>query len=63
MDILTFVKTKLSDCNMAQLAEVAAASNVPLPTINGIKYGKTENPRIKTIQPLLNYFSEKKAKQ
>jgi hypothetical protein len=60
MDILTFVKTKLSDCNMAQLAEIADESKIPLPTISGIKYGKTENPRIKTIQPLLNYFNEKK---
>lgn len=61
MDILTFVKTKLSDRNMAQLAEISDETHIPLPTINGIKYGKTENPRIKTIQPLLDYFNRHSA--
>lgn len=58
MDILTFVKTKLSDCNAEKLREVSNETRIPIPTLIRIKYNETENPRIKTIQPLFNYFKK-----
>ena len=60
MDILTFVRTKLEDSNFAELGNVSSITKVPLETIKKIKYGTTDNPRIKTIQPLLDYFEGKK---
>lgn len=58
MDILTYIKTKLEDCNISEIETIAASSNIPYQTIIKIKYGTTSNPRIKTIQPLLNYFKK-----
>ena len=58
MDILTYIKTKLEDCNIAEVEKIASSSDVPYQTIIKIKYGTTSNPRIKTIQSLLNYFKK-----
>ena len=62
MDILNFVKTRLDDCNMAQLEDVCLSTKVPMPTLIRIKYNQTPNPSIKTIQPLLTYFQKRTKK-
>jgi|APLak6261665767_1056052.scaffolds.fasta_scaffold00098_21 hypothetical protein len=62
MDILNFVKTKLDECNLAQLEDISILTNVPMPTIIKIKYNQTPNPGIKTIQPLLTYFQKRMKK-
>lgn len=56
MDILPFIQLKVSACTYKQLESVAVATGVPYGTLMKIKAGQTENPRIKTIQPLYDYF-------
>ena len=58
MDILKFVKEKVTECNLAELEKVSSDTGIPYPTLMKIKYGETINPRIKTIQPLLTYFQK-----
>lgn len=60
MNILNFVKEKISACSYKELETVSADTGVPYGTLMKIKAGETENPRINTIQPLLNYFSNHK---
>lgn len=50
----------LDGCSWPQVAELAKKSNVPYHTVAKIKRGLTENPRIDTVQRLLNHIEPKK---
>lgn len=56
MNILAYVKTRVDALSYKELEGVALETGVPYGTLMKIKAGETENPRINTIQPLLNYF-------
>ena len=60
MDILQFIKTNVDRHSYKQLESVAVSTGVPYGTLMKIKTGETDNPRIKTVQPLLDFFSRKK---
>ena len=48
---------------MRDLEEVAEISGVPFHTIAKIKRGETTNPRIETVERLLNYYSQARKKR
>ena len=58
MNILIFIQQKISACSYKQLETISADTGVPYGTLMKIKAGQTENPRIKTIQPLYDYFQK-----
>ena len=43
--------------SLSQIEEVAQATGVPFHTIAKIKRRETMNPRIETVEPLLDYFN------
>jgi transcriptional regulator with XRE-family HTH domain len=50
--------------SLPQIEEVAQATGVPFHTIAKIKRRETLNPRIETVEPLLDYFnSQAKSKR
>lgn len=64
--ILDFIHEHLDARSLPQVEEVARATGVPFHTIAKIKRRETVNPKIETVQSLLNYFKahrKPKAKQ
>jgi transcriptional regulator with XRE-family HTH domain len=58
--ILAAVLRSLS-ASRGKLADVARASGVPYHTLTKIAQGQVENPRIGTIQRLVDYFNREGA--
>jgi len=54
--ILSFVRRKLEECRGTWVS-VSAESGVPYHTLTKIAQGQVENPRIDTVQRLVNHFS------
>lgn len=54
--ILTFVRRKLDE-SRGQWVEIANASGVPYHTLTKIAQGATPNPRIDTVQRLVDHFN------
>ena len=53
--ILTFVRRRL-DSSRGDWPAIAASSGVPYHTLTKIAQGTVENPRINTVQQLLDFF-------
>lgn len=51
-----YLRGKLREVGAARWAELAAATGTSANTLRKIAYGDRTNPRIDTIEPLLNYF-------
>lgn len=61
MDILNYIKTRLDGFSPPLLRALAVKAGVPHGTLQKIKSGETDNPRIRTVQRLLDTL--KKGKQ
>lgn len=55
--ILEYLKRRLNDAK-GEWPKIAEASGVPYDTIAAIAQGERENPTLRSVQPLLNYFHE-----
>jgi predicted transcriptional regulator len=56
--ITDFLKRRLRDAGSARFDAIAEAAGVTPSFIRKFVYGSRENPRVQTIQPLIDYFSE-----
>lgn len=54
-DILEFLKAEL-EAARGTWPEIAKATGVPYFTITNLIQGKVEDPRLSTVQPLVDYF-------
>lgn len=54
--ILTFVRRKLEE-SRGDWVEIARVSGVPYHTLTKVAQGSTPNPRIDTVQRLVDYFN------
>lgn len=54
--ITEYLKRRLRDAGAARFDEIAAKTGVTSSFIRKFVYGSRENPRVQTIQPLLDYF-------
>jgi predicted transcriptional regulator len=54
--IISFVQRNLKSTR-GQWAEVARKSGVPYYTLTKIAQGKVNNPRVETVQRLIDYFN------
>lgn len=57
--LLEFVKKEL-DSARGKWPEIAKVTGVPYFTITNLVQGKVEDPRISTMQPLIDYFRARK---
>jgi hypothetical protein len=53
--LLDYVKARL-EAHRGEWPQIARITGVPYFTITNIVQGKVEDPRISTIQPLVDYF-------
>lgn len=53
--ILAYVKRRLEEFK-GQWPTIAAETGVPYGTINNIASGKSENPELASVQPLIDWF-------
>lgn len=58
--ILDFIHEHLDARSLPQIEEVAQATGVPYHTIAKIKRRETLNPKIETVQSLLDYFKTRR---
>lgn len=58
--ILSFVKRRLEE-KRGSWVDVARDSGVPYHTLTKIAQGQVENPRIETVQRLVDYFHDQPA--
>lgn len=56
--ICDYLKRRLKAAGAAQYDEIAAATGVAPSFIRKFVYGSRENPRVQTIQPLLDHFAK-----
>lgn len=56
MDDLKLIQSELAKIAISDLHQVSKKSGIPFGTLFKLKYGTTKNPRIKTVQPLADYF-------
>ena len=54
--ITIYLKRKLKDAGAARFDAIAQAAGVNASFIRKFFYGSRENPRVQTIQPLIDYF-------
>lgn len=54
--ILTFVRRKLDE-SRGEWVEISRVSGVPYHTLTKIAQGATPNPRIETVQRLVDFFN------
>ena len=54
--ITIYLKRKLKDAGAARFDAIAEAAGVNASFIRKFFYGSRENPRVQTIQPLIDYF-------
>lgn len=55
--ITDYLKRRLRDAGASRFTSIASAAGVTDSFIRKFVYGSRENPRIQTIQPLLDYFA------
>ncbi len=55
--ITDYLKRRLREAGASQFDAIAEASGVTASFIRKFVYGSRENPRVQTIQPLLDYFA------
>lgn len=60
-NILTYVQAQLRN-NVGKWPQISSATGVPYATLAKIGQGETDNPRIKTVQSILDYFVRGKRK-
>lgn len=58
--IVEQLKGDLRTAGAARFEEIAAETNVAASFIRKFVYGSRENPRVQTIQPLIDYFAAQK---
>lgn len=56
--ITEYLKRRLRDAGAARFEAIADEAGVTVSFIRKFVYGSRENPRVGTIQPLLDYFAE-----
>ena len=56
--ITDFLKRRLRDAGAARFDAIAEAAGVTPSFIRKFVYGSRENPRVQTIQPLVDYFAD-----
>lgn len=56
--ITEFLKRRLRDVGAAHWDAIAGETGVTPSFIRKFVYGSRENPRVQTVQPLLDYFQE-----
>ncbi len=54
---MQYLRRRLREVGPAQWERIAAAAGVSPRLPSKIAYGDRDNPRVQTIQPLLDYFS------
>ena len=54
--ISTHLKRRLRDAGSSRFEAIATHTGVALSFIRKFSYGSRENPRVNTIQPLLDFF-------
>lgn len=54
--ITTYLKRKLKDAGAARFDAIAEEAGVNASFIRKFFYGSRENPRVQTIQPLIDFF-------
>lgn len=54
--ITDFLKRRLRDAGAARFDAIARDTGVTASFIRKFVYGSRENPRVQTVQPLLDYF-------
>ena len=54
--ITDYLKRKLRDAGSGRFEAIAAETGVAVSFIRKFFYGSRENPRVQTIQPLLDFF-------
>lgn len=55
--IIEYLQTKLREAGPRRFASIAADTGVSESLLPKIAYGMRDNPRVQTIQPLINYFN------
>lgn len=55
--ITDYLKRRLREAGPGRFDAIAAASDVTPSFIRKFVYGSRENPRVQTVQPLLDYFA------
>lgn len=55
--ITDYLKRRLRDAGASSFEAIAEESGVASSFIRKFVYGSRENPRVQTIQPLLDYFA------
>lgn len=56
-NLLAVIRVELKKLRPFQFEEVAEITGIPLATIRKIHYREVADPRIGTVQPLFNFFS------
>lgn len=56
-----YLKRRLREAGASNFDAIAAETGVTCSFIRKFVYGSRENPRVQTIQPLLDYFAAKDA--
>lgn len=56
MSIIEFVRSRLREAGPRRFAEISAATGVSPSLLPKLAYGMRSNPRVQTIQPLVDYF-------
>lgn len=56
--ITTYLQEKLTEVGTAGFEQLAADTGVKVSFIRKFFYGGRENPRVMTVQPLLDYFHD-----
>jgi hypothetical protein len=60
MTMFDEVKAKLQSMPLSEITKVSVLLNIPLPTLHNIRYGKSKNPGVQTVQALHDHFRGKK---
>lgn len=55
--IIDYLQTKLRAAGPRRFARIAAETGVSESLLPKLAYGMRDNPRVQTIQPLLDYFN------
>ncbi|MFD1709822.1 hypothetical protein ACFSF0_04340 [Ottowia flava] len=55
--ITEYLQRRLRDAGAAKFDAIAAASGVRASFIRKFVYGSRDNPRVQTVQPLLDFFA------
>lgn len=54
--IIDYLQTRLKEAGPRRFARIAQEAGVSVSLLPKLAYGMRDNPRVQTIQPLLDYF-------